>query len=207
MRAPTTLAGSKPRSRVTSATKLRSSSPAPVSSTSASATCVTASAACPRLARSRPKPPAEAPVSLRVRAGSTRDQASAGAVPNSRPATTDTMTANASTAPSTPTSASPGTLRGASTGAARAIPRRHGESDRPAGDTQDDALGQQLADDPAPPGAERAPDGQLPPPPDPARQQQTGHVGARHQQHQPRGRGQHQERRPERGVPALPATR
>ena len=49
-------------------------------------------------------------------------QASAGAVPNSRPATTDTAAVNASTAPSTPTSASPGTLRGTSAGAARTIP-------------------------------------------------------------------------------------
>ena len=121
--ATTTLAVSSPRSRVTNATKLRSSSPAPVRRTRASAICTTASPACPRFVRRRPRPPPAPPCpALRVRAASTRDQARAGAAPNSRPAATDRPAANASTTPSRATSARPGTFRGTRDGAARTIP-------------------------------------------------------------------------------------
>ena len=47
----------------------------------------------------------------------------------------------------------------------------------PPGEAEDDALGEQLADNSAGPRAEGAAEG------DPAREQQAGHVGAGHQQH------------------------
>ena len=85
-RAVTTLVGSKPRSKSTSDTKLRSSSPAAVRNTTASAICPTASAACIRFAPTSPKPPAGSGLpSLRMRAGSTWEEASAGTVPKTRP--------------------------------------------------------------------------------------------------------------------------
>ena len=121
MSAVTTFVGSNPRSRVTNSTKLRKSRPAPVKRTSASATCTTASTACPRFFRRLPKPPAPCPVSS-VRVRSARDQARAGAVPNSRPAKTDSPAANATIVPSAATAASPGTARGTRTGAVRTIP-------------------------------------------------------------------------------------
>ena len=76
----------------------------------------------------------------------------------------------------------------------------HGEAQRTAGEAEGNALGQQLADNSAGPRAEGAADGEFAPARDPAREQQAGHVGAGHQQHQAGGRGQHQERRPERAA-------
>ena len=119
----TTCVGSNPRSRVTNATKLRSSSPAPVKRTTASAICATASPVCPRFVRRRPGPPPVAPCpAARARGRSTRDHATAGAVPNRRPTATERPAVNASADSSRATSARPGTPRGNRAGAARTIP-------------------------------------------------------------------------------------
>ena len=115
------------------------------------------------------------PVSvLRVR-DQARAQASAGAAPKRRPAPIDKAVAKAST--STPTWSSPGTRRGTHRGRGAHDRGGHGEAQRTAGEAEDDALGEQLADNSAGPRAEGAAEG------DPAREQQAGHVGAGHQQH------------------------
>ena len=81
---------------------------------------------------------------------------------------------------------------------------RHRAADGAAGNAQEHALRQQLADDPAPARAKRSADGQLAPPGDAAREEQAGDVGAGHQQHEP-GRGrEHGQRRPERAPQLFP---
>ena len=83
-------------------------------------------------------------------------------------------------------------------------PDRHRAADGAAGHAQEHALGQQLADDPSSARAEGAADRELAPPGDAAREEQAGHVGAGHQQHQP-GRGrEHGQGGPERAPQLFP---
>ena len=68
--------------------------------------------------------------------------------------------------------------------------RKPGQS---AHDTQQDALGQELADEPGPARTQRRPDRQLPAPGQRPRQDQVGHVRAGDEQHERHGAHQHQQ--------------
>ena len=169
-------------SKVTRATKLRKSNAAAVRSTRASATWPVVSTACPMFAR-------------------------AGGAPKRRPAPINKAAAKASTVPSTPTWSSPGTRRGTIAGAARMIAAVTARAQRTAGEAEGNALGEQLADKIRPVPRRGRSGWRVRAGARPRREQQAGHVGAGHQQHQAGGRGQHQERRTGTGGRALRATR
>ena len=75
-------------------------------------------------------------------------------------------------------------------------PRRQGQPGDAAQCAQDQALGQELADQPSPAGSERRPDGELALPRGAGGQQQVGQVGAGDEQHDADGRSEHQQAAP-----------
>ena len=73
---------------------------------------------------------------------------------------------------------------------------RQREPEQRGGQREHEALGQELADDPRPPGAERRANGQLARPRRAAREQQVGEIAARDQQHEADRAEHHEEPRP-----------
>ena len=121
---------------------------------------------------------------------------SAGSAPNSMPVSTETTSVKPSTVASMPTSLARVVKR-----AVKATSRWSAAAARPrpisaAGDRQQRALGQQLAHEPAAPGAERRAHRELAAAPQHARQHQVRDVRAGDQQHAADGAQQHEQRRP-----------
>ena len=147
--------GSKPRSAVCSLMKLRISRPADVSRTSASAISPTTSAWLNR-ARRKP-PPVPFPPSRNAGVSSRRAVCSAGTRPNTIAVATATPSENSSTFGSRRITASRGTRpSGISRATTTAMPPAgDAPPDGGAGQREQQALDQQLADQPGAAGAER----------------------------------------------------
>ena len=121
---------------------------------------------------------------------------SAGRTPKARLVASAIAKVNETTAPFTPTSSRRGMSAGCAATSARVREVRDREPGRGAGRTEDDRFGEELAQQADPAGAERRAHGQLRLARRRAREQQVGDVGARHEQHEPDGAEQDQERRP-----------
>ena len=197
IRIVSTLAVLKPGSTRPSAMAERMSSVEPTSSVSARATSVTTRAARVRPCKAPPLPDRPPSFSASVTFG--RELWSAGNRPNSRPVASATTIVNASTRQSTPTSAPSAPTRGR---LAVLIDEQRPDAERaqrqpqrPAGERQDQALGEQLPDDLAPRGAERGAHGQFAAPAGGAHEQQVGDVGAGDEQHEADRAREHEQRR------------
>ena len=169
------------------------SRPAPTDSISASAISATTSVRCSARCGSGRRPPADRRATARP--GRVPDACSAGAVPNSRPAISDTASANSMTRVSTRISETRGMINSPSGSSARVRHDAEGDPERAAGEAQQGGLRQQLPRDPRTSGAERRAHRDLTLARRRACQQQVGDVRQRDQQQDPDRAEQQVERR------------
>ena len=190
-----TLCGLKPRSTRRRFCTVRRNNPAPTRSISEIVTWATTS----DLPRPEPERPTVRAVFFSAEPTSVRVAVSAGAMPKTRAVAVLTATTNASTRQSSGEVLSVTLCMIGCPQRATRRPRRAAESG------EEEALGQQLPDQPPPRRAERQAHGDLRPPRHRARKQQVGDVRADDQQDERDDAAEHQDRAELAGVDAVHA--